>query len=583
MKKIISAFVITIIACFAVPLTASAVMYEESLILDDSGKLTYIGTEVDVNVLGGGSYEFNPIASKLTLTDVHFITDAMYALDLTYYESPLTLEIVGSNSFESAYEDMGESAGIYTEANLTITGGGSLTAIGGTSTYSNSYGLFTYGDVIISDVSVTATGGTAKYWSDGISSYNIEITDSNVTATGGAGSNSNGINAALDMEISDSIITAIGSEATTTSCGINAVRKLDISGGAVTATGESYGIGADHNLAISGGTVTATGGIGISAANRFDISGGNITATGDGCGVETLYIYISDGNITATGGGEAYKSYGIFVHVNFESSGGSVTATGGKATNESHGIYTGNLLEISGGTVKATGGEADSDSYGIFAYGAVDIFGGVLTLRGETSAANMGTVKPTVAFVSDSLIRERLINDEIELNAIKYFEGYATLADYKKAYPDTLDLDLDIEDTTVYNSPAPPSPPAVTVPLTDFDDGENVGSITLSKKVKTVIRFNSKRLSQTEEYVYEKWGTEVLGSFETAQKGGWGNIASITISLEELGFEVSDKTLLKVLIFDTKTKKWHEAETIIENGKIVIETEYSGIFAVITE
>jgi hypothetical protein len=130
------------------------------------------------------------------------------------------------------------------------------------------------------------------------------------------------------------------------------------------------------------------------------------------------------------------------------------------------------------------------------------------------------------------------------------------------------------------NMPAPPSP---SFALTDFDDGENVGSIKASKKVKTVLRFNSKRLAQTESYVYEKWGTEVLGSFETAQKGGWGNIATITISLEKLGFEADEGTKLKILIFDTKTKKWYEAEAIIENGKIVIETEYSGIFAIVSE
>jgi hypothetical protein len=131
---------------------------------------------------------------------------------------------------------------------------------------------------------------------------------------------------------------------------------------------------------------------------------------------------------------------------------------------------------------------------------------------------------------------------------------------------------------TPYDNPAPPSPPVILT----FDGG----TISLpynNQSIKKEVRFNSKRTAQTEAYVLEKWGADVLVSFETRQKGGWGATATITISLEKLGFELEDGTKLYVLIFDTKTKKWYQVEAIIENGNIVIVTEWSGVFAIVNE
>ncbi|MDR0943062.1 MAG: hypothetical protein LBM41_00830 [Ruminococcus sp.] len=141
--------------------------------------------------------------------------------------------------------------------------------------------------------------------------------------------------------------------------------------------------------------------------------------------------------------------------------------------------------------------------------------------------------------------------------------------------------------TPHYSNTPPPSPPIV--PKTYTIDG---GTITLpsnNPKIKTEIRFNSKRTAQTIEYVADKWGIEALSCFETAQKGGWGDkenlpvSATITISLEKLGLKVSDGTEFIVLIFDTKTKTWHQVEAVVIDGNIVIETEYSGIFVIVKE
>jgi hypothetical protein len=132
--------------------------------------------------------------------------------------------------------------------------------------------------------------------------------------------------------------------------------------------------------------------------------------------------------------------------------------------------------------------------------------------------------------------------------------------------------------TPIYSNTPPPSPPKVyTI------DGGTISLPLNNKKINTDIRYNSKRLTQTEEYIAEKFKATALGSFETAQKGGWGDIATITISLEKLGFDLKDGTKLYVLIFDTKTKEWHQVEAEVIDGNIVIVTEYSGIFAIIAE
>ena len=78
--------------------------------------------------------------------------------------------------------------------------------------------------------------------------------------------------------------------------------NVTISGGTVTATGDTSGIYAYDNIAISGGTVTATGDtLGISTFS-ITISGGTVTATGDTLGISTYSITISGGTVTAMGG-----------------------------------------------------------------------------------------------------------------------------------------------------------------------------------------------------------------------------------------------------------------------------------------
>jgi hypothetical protein len=298
-------------------------------------------------------------------------------------------------------------------------------------------------------------------------------------------------------------------------------------------------------------------------------------------------LNINGSNSFASTYNSSFTSQCIFIEQPLTITGdGSLTAVSGNSSNgSSYGISTNGDITISGTVnVTVTSGTAGNNSHGIKSgTGDVNFTGGEMMLSGYTSAANSGLITPAIAAVdynnADGRAAVRIDNTEIDLSTIKYIKTYETLSDYLKDYPRATTPEP-APVNSPYNNPAPPSP---LIALTDFDSGENVGSIRTSKTVKTLVRFNSKRLAQTEEYVVEKWSVDALGSFETRQKGGWGATATITISLEKLGFELEDGTKLYVLIFDTKNKKWYEAEAEIIDGNIVIVTEWSGVFAIVAE
>jgi uncharacterized repeat protein (TIGR02543 family) len=216
----------------------------ESLVLTSTGKLTYGGIEIPQGAaspyLGGGQYSFS--SGTLTINGVNFTTSADTALELNLYTSPITLHIVGANTFVSTFIGLGDTTGITAKDTLTITGSGSLTATGGESTSTGlSFGINTYKDINISGVTVEATGGAA-------------------------GEQSYGIRASTDINISGTAnVTATGGTTQETSYGIRAYNDFTVSGTAkVNATGgtgvmDSYGIMATNTLNVTGGTVVFSG------------------------------------------------------------------------------------------------------------------------------------------------------------------------------------------------------------------------------------------------------------------------------------------------------------------------------------
>jgi hypothetical protein len=128
----------------------------------------------------------------------------------------------------------------------------------------------------------------------------------------------------------------------------------------------------------------------------------------------------------------------------------------------------------------------------------------------------------------------------------------------------------------------------IVLELVTVVDGEVVGGVKLplteeSGQILTGFSFGTDRTEQLENFVAANFDTEVLGSFETAQKGGWGGEAEIAIELENLGFEAENGTELFALIYDPEAKKWYEAAAEVIDGAVVFETTRTGIVTIVTE
>jgi pectin methylesterase-like acyl-CoA thioesterase len=128
----------------------------------------------------------------------------------------------------------------------------------------------------------------------------------------------------------------------------------------------------------------------------------------------------------------------------------------------------------------------------------------------------------------------------------------------------------------------------IVLALTSIKDGEEVGSISIpinskTGQILTGLHFETENIKSAQDYIEKKWKTEVLGSFETAQKGGWGAVATLRVDLENLGFTADDGTKLYALIYDTKTGKWYQVPAEIVDGNVVIETKRTGVVNVVTD
>ena len=222
-----------------------------------------------------------------------------------YYDEATDLEIVlvdaNTVTGPGTSADFVNSYGIYvdSEVTLTISGSGSLTATGGDATPNSggeSYGIYTWGDAIITSGTVTATGGAAEFQSHGIyATGHVTISGGAVKATGGAVTSSEEDGGDASSGIYANIVTISGGEVTA-------------KGGAVTSSGDnarSCGIyGGDwlnDNVIISGGTVEATGGTFTSTSTDTEANAGSYGIYGAG-----FYgTVISGGTVTASGGSGA--------------------------------------------------------------------------------------------------------------------------------------------------------------------------------------------------------------------------------------------------------------------------------------
>jgi len=225
----------------------------------------------------GGTATYAPETNTLTL-DGYRYTGAGYEYAAIYYGGSGTLKLVLVNDNSITYAGSSDlSYGIYANnGRITISGSGSLTAIGGEVNVrgmGESYGIYVSGgNLTILGGTVTATGGKASgsYSADSCGIYvrgTITISGGTVTATGG--------------EVSD------GKTAGCSSTGLYAYGEIHISGGTVTAASGTVNgeYSADSKGVLAYGGLTLGEGIGI------------LTPVGGSYDAEQRKVVDADGNI----------------------------------------------------------------------------------------------------------------------------------------------------------------------------------------------------------------------------------------------------------------------------------------------
>lgn len=233
---------------------------------DENGKLTATESTTDYNV------KYDSATGTLTLKNANITGDSSTNFSAGIYaEGDLTIVLEGSSTVTGVVCN-DESRGINTlDGNLTIQGGGSLTARGADTSGSGScsYGIDVYGSFTQQGGIVTAIAGnvSGNNPSSGLDvSGTVTVKGGTLTATGGSAAinSSYGIYARGTVTVSDATVTATSGSAGYASYGL----YIGSSSPSVTLSGSS-------SLTARSGSATDTAG-GIYVQNLFG-SAGSVT------------------------------------------------------------------------------------------------------------------------------------------------------------------------------------------------------------------------------------------------------------------------------------------------------------------
>ena len=391
---------------------------------------TLVTSENAGDVLGNGTVAYDPDTNTLTLRDANITTPheaGNYNYGI-YAKGQLTIELVG----DSTVGNNSLSDGVYMNGDLTITGTGSLNAVGSTT------GVYVFGNMEVIDSTVTGTGAEhlgIVVWGE------LTVNGGKVTGTGNSASGAG-------IQVESSLTVNGGEVSGTGNIGIYTRGPLDMTAGTVTAKGTN-----DYGLRVNNGsiqtdatsTVTATSVAGRAIYNssiwvnrveyelaagvtEFRVAGGVVVTDAVQVKVEALYVNNEDvltanNNTVTCGGGTAVYdpdtntltlrdanittahetgsySYGIYaegkltIELEGQSTVGSnsidygvsmdgdliITGTGSlTAAGSEKGIHVSDSLEVTGGIVAGEG------RYGIDV-SSLEVTGGTVTGIGENGA-----------------------------------------------------------------------------------------------------------------------------------------------------------------------------------------------------
>lgn len=311
------------------------------------------------------------------------------------------------------------NAALFSKANLTIAGTGSLTVTG------NAYdGIASKDGLVIAAGAITVTavdegirgkdylvieGGTLTVTArtgDGLKSNEdgdarlgyvlVRAGTVNVTAQG------DGIHGETDIIVTGGTLTVRSGGGRTTPLPADASAKglkagvlIVTGGGQINVDASDDAVHSDTAVALDGGTLTlATRDDAVHAETTLDVTAGTVNVTNSFEGLEALKLTISGGsvNVVSTDDGlnsaeEGLNEFIVSQNAFIRITGGSVATSGGTDA-----IDTNGTLTISGGIVAAHGSETTS-----FGEGGVDSNGPAVFNGGTTFAAGLSAVTGQIA------------------------------------------------------------------------------------------------------------------------------------------------------------------------------------------
>lgn len=279
---------------------------------DENGKLTATESTTDYNV------KYDSATGTLTLKDANITGDSSANFGAGIYaEGDLTIVLEGSSTVTGVVCN-DESRGITTllDGNLTIQGGGSLTARGADMSGDSSYGIDVDGSFTQQGGSVTAIAGnvSGSNPSSGLNvSGTVTVKGGTLTATGGSAAinSSYGISAySSSVTVSDATVTATSGSAGYASYGLyigSSSPSVTLSGSSSltarsgSATDTAVGIyldftrGSTGSVTVGNGSTLLTNSV-ILFDNSFEAK--PLAPTGDG----SWLIYGQSNQTSAVGG-----------------------------------------------------------------------------------------------------------------------------------------------------------------------------------------------------------------------------------------------------------------------------------------
>lgn len=365
---------------------------------------------------------------ELTLRGAHISNDTSAALYIrkagrvTVTLAPSSENSLSTTGEFAAFDDNNVDGAIFSKADLTFQGAGTLTVSCASGhgvvskdnlvVQSGSYAVTATGHGLSAKDSVTLAGGTAEIVSgkDGIKAENkddaalgnLQITGGtwNITASG------DGISAANSLQIDDGtfqIQAGGGSNAVlaedASAKGVKAGGQLLLNGGAFVLDAADDALHTNGSLTLTGGSYQiATGDDGLHADGALEISGGSLEISQSYEGIEGQTVAISGGEIrlrasddglNAAGGTDQSGFGGPFGRDSFAGNADcGITISGGKifVNADGDGIDSNGYLLISGGEIYVCGPTSGAD--GALDYdGSGQITGGIVIAAGAMGMA----------------------------------------------------------------------------------------------------------------------------------------------------------------------------------------------------